>query len=314
MPLIINTNITSLTAQRHLSTNTNALQKTMERLASGYRINRAGDDAAGLQLSENLRAQIRGTQKALSNIQDGIGVLNIADGTMQTMEDNLQRVRELVIQAANDTYALPQRQAMATEIVQLLVDNDRIANTAEYNGVKLLDGSIPAFNAGTGLGGFFLQVGANDSATNDRIDVQPAMADMRIVGGAGPMGTAMQTIFTAVGSNGGPALITSNTNMDIENNSEAQKLLTVIDLAISEINVRRGNLGAFVNRLEGTANNAAISIENLSASESRIRNVDVAAESANLVRNQILQQASSTILAQANQTPALALQLLQGAG
>src|SRR5688572_19619983 len=138
MPLIVNTNVTSLNAQRHLSSNTNMLQKTMEKLSSGYRINRAGDDAAGLQLSENLRAQIRGSKKALDNTQDGINVLNIADGSLQTVTDSLQRLRELAVQAANDTYNTSQRSAMQVEIEQLLADIDRIALATKFNGVELL--------------------------------------------------------------------------------------------------------------------------------------------------------------------------------
>lgn len=305
MPLIINTNVPSLVAQRHLGNNTNALQKTMEKLASGFRINRAGDDAAGLQLSENLRAQIRGSQKALANVQDGIGVLNIADGSFQTIQDNLQRVRELIVQAANDTYATAQRDAIANEVVQLLTDNDRIAQSAEFNGVKLLDGSISVYDVATNpSGGFFLQVGPNEDAVIDRIDVQPALIDMRSTG-AGPFGLIMANIFD------GTALVTSNADGTIDSNSEAQALLNFIDQAMTEVNLRRGFLGAFVNRLEGVASNLAITIENLSASESRIRNVDVAAESGQLTRNQILQQASNAMLAQANQAPSLALQLLQ---
>lgn len=290
MPLIINTNVSSMNAQRYLGNNTSALQKTMEKLSSGYRINRAGDDAAGLQLSENLRSQIRGSQKALDNTQDGINVLNLADGAMQTMTDNLQRIRELTIQAASDTYNATQRSAIQGEIVQLLADIDRIASSTTFNGVSLFP---------TAATSFILQVGANSTANVDTIDVGAALgnATSNGLGITSWNGTALTVNMAVNGTAGG---------------NVARTFLGQVDAAILAVNTRRGNLGAFVNRLEGAANNLSISVENLSASESRIRNVDVAMESSNLTRNQILQQASNTILAQANQSPQLAIQLLQG--
>lgn len=286
MPLVINTNVMSLTAQRNLGNNTNMLQKTMEKLASGYRINRAGDDAAGLQLSEKLRAQIRGSKKALDNTQDGMNVLNIADGALQTITDNLQRVRELAVQSANDTYNTAQRSALQVEIVQMLSDIDRIANSTTFNGVDLLSSATPST--------FILQVGANNTAGVDTIDVATAL------------GTSTSAVLGINTWNG--ATLTSN----IDTGSNARTFIGLLDTALTNVNTKRGNLGAFVNRLEGTINNLSIGVENLSSSESRIRNVDVALESANLTRNQILQQASNTILAQANQAPQLALNLLKG--
>jgi flagellin len=138
MPITINTNVAALNAQRNVESNTAGLNKSLERLASGFRINRAGDDAAGLQISETLRSQIRGSKQALSNAQDGINVLNIVDGAQGVIQDNLQRVRELTVQAANDTLASTQRTAIATEITQRLSDVDRIANSTTFNGVNLL--------------------------------------------------------------------------------------------------------------------------------------------------------------------------------
>ena len=144
MPIAINTNIMSLSAQRHLTSHTSALQRTGEKLASGYRINRAADDAAGLQISERLRAQIRGSRKALDNTQDAINFLNVAEGAMAQMGENLQRVRELIIQAQNDTYATAQRNAMAAEITQLFAENDRISESTQYNGIHMLNESFTA--------------------------------------------------------------------------------------------------------------------------------------------------------------------------
>lgn len=286
MPLTINTNVSSLNAQRYLSNNTNMLQKTMEKLASGYRINRAGDDAAGLQLSENLRSQIRGSQKALDNTLDGLNVLNIADGALQIAADNFQRMRELAIQASSDTYNGAQRAAIQVEVEQLLADVDRIALATKFNGVDLLSAATPA--------NFIIQVGANTVVGVDTIDVVATLGDAR----ANTLGVA---------SWNGTAL-TAN----IDTGVNARAFINEIDAALTALNTRRGTLGAMVNRLEGTSSNLSIGIENLSSSESRIRNVDVALESANLTRNQILQQASNTVLAQANQSPQLALQLLQG--
>jgi flagellin len=288
MPLIINTNVSSLSAQRHLSINTGMLHKTMEKLSSGYRINRAGDDAAGLQLSEKLRSQIRGSQKALDNTQDGLNILNIADGALQTITDSLQRVRELTVQAGNDTYNTAQRSAMQVEITQLLSDVDRIANATKFNGVDLLSTSTPT--------SFILQVGANTTANVDTIDIATAL------------GTSTATVLGIALWNG--TALTSA----MDTGANARTLMGQIDTAITAVNTKRGNLGAFVNRLEGSINNLSTGVENLAASESRIRNVDVALESANLTRNQILQQAANTILAQANQTPQLALSLLRGGG
>lgn len=282
MPLIINTNITAMNAQRHLSNNTSQLAKSMEKLASGFKINRAGDDAAGLQISENLRSQIRGSQKALANVQDGINVLNIADGGLAVITENLQRMRELAVQAANDTYSAAQRTAVEGELDQLSAEITRISDSVEFNGVSLLDGS----NAN-----FIIQVGANETA-NDELDLATA-------GAANPFG---DIDATALGVNDAAIVVTSN--------ATAQTSIGLIDTALDTVNTRRSTIGALTNRLESAGQNLMTAIENLSASESSIRNVDVAAESASLVRNQILQQASASILAQANQSPSLALNLL----
>jgi len=287
MPLVINTNTMSMNAQRNLTNNTSLLSKSLEKLASGYRINRAGDDAAGLQLSEGLRSQIRGSQKAYDNVQDGLNLLNIADGSFETITNNLQRIRELVVQSANDTYATAQRLAIGSEIDQLRADIDRIANASRFNGVQLLNSSTPA--------SFFIQLGPNNNATVDALDI------------IGALGETRASVATSAGGLGLTALATTA----VTDSTTARTYLGVIDTAISTLLSKRATLGAYVNRLEGAANNLLNSIENLSSAESRIRNVDVAMESANMTRNQILQQASATVLSQANQTTGLALQLLQ---
>ncbi|WP_303673843.1 flagellin N-terminal helical domain-containing protein [Vampirovibrio chlorellavorus] len=276
MPLVVNTNVSSINAQRYLTNNTAALGKTMEKLASGYRINRAGDDAAGLQVSEKLRAQIRGSQKALDNVQDGINMLNIADGAYQSITDAVQRMRELAVQAANDTYSSAQRSAMQIEYDSLASGISQMAQAAQFNGIHLLDASTPA--------NLNLQITANQGGNADDLDVVSALIDITSVALDGSM----------------------------LSHASAQTAIQTLDSALDSINAARGRLGAFTNRLEYTAQNLATNVENTSASESRVRNVDVAAESASLARNQILQQASQAMLAQANQAPQLALQLLRG--
>jgi flagellin len=281
MPLIINTNVSSLNAQRALSRNTTALGKSLEKLSSGFRINRAGDDAAGLQISEILRGQIRGSQKALENTQSGLSVLQIADGSLEMITENLQRIRELTVQGANDTNDVAQRTAIAQEINARRSDIDRIANASQFNNKVLLDGSQSAANT------FVLQVGPNDAAGADEIDISTAFDDAQ----SANLGIAAAVAFA--------------------NNAAGQAYLTTVDTALDAVNTQRATIGSFMNRLESAASNLQNSIENLSSAESTIRNTDVAMESANMTRNQILQQASTTILAQANQSPQLALKLLQ---
>lgn len=279
MPIYTSTNISSLTAQRSLGINTNALNKSLERLSTGYRINRANDDAAGVQISELLRTQIRGSQKALDNTQDGINVLNIADGTYETITNNLQRIRELVVQGSNDTNGTDQRIAIKSELDQLSSEIDRIIRTTKFNGKTLLDGSQPTM---------ILQVGANGT-TNDQINVSSVFSNNL---------TANLGVDVA--------------NLTVNSTTNAQLTLNALDTAIGTITSRRATLGAFINRLEATTQNLQISIENQTAAESRIRNVDVAAESSKLVSSQILQQAAASILTQANQTPQIALNLIGG--
>jgi flagellin len=281
MPLYINSNVSSLNAQRYLNQNSSALSSSMEKLSSGYRINKAGDDAAGLALSEKLRSQIRGSQKAEDNVQDGINVLNIADGALQSVTDYLQRMRELAVQAGNDTYNTAQRSSMKAEFDQLASGINQISSSTQFNGVKLLNGSLTSMK---------LQIGANAVSGVDTIDLQASK------------------VFNTTNAN---ALgITSS--LSLASNSSALATISALDTAISTINTQRGAIGALSNRLTTTASNLATNVENTSSSEARIRDVDVASESAKMSQYQILQQAASAMLSQANQTPQLALQLLKG--
>ncbi|MDH4378971.1 MAG: flagellin [Vampirovibrionales bacterium] len=278
MSLGINTNVSSINAQRNLANNVLALGKSMEKLSSGYRINKAGDDAAGLTISENLRAQIRGSKKALDNVQDGINVLNITDGALNSISGNLQRMRELAVQAGNDTNSAASRTAMKTEFDALSTEITRISDATNFNGVQLLDGTTASIN---------IQLGPGSAAGSNVLNVASfGDIDATILGVA----TAATPLAT---------------------NANAIATIALVDTAIGTVNTRRSGIGAVANRLENAASNLMSSVENLSAAESRIRDVDVAAESAALVRNQVLQQASAAMLSQANQLPSVALSLLK---
>lgn len=300
MPLVINTNLMSLTAHRHVAGNTQMLSKSMEKLASGFRINKAGDDAAGLQLSENLRAQIRGSQKALENTQDAINLLNILDGVHQTMHDSMQRIRELVIQGANDTYSASQRLVIREEIRQIHFEMGRVLGSTQFNGVALT--GVPAT-----IQNLNIQVGANSGDTLDLSDVLgDAVANTMLQDGTG------LKMYSPLYLNGN-----RDTWTDYLSNTTTPPAIFYatemgVDPGMQQLNIMRGRLGAAVNRLEGIATNLQLNIENLSAAESRIRDVDVAEESAKLTRAQILQQSSAAMLSQANISPNIALQLLQG--
>ena len=284
MGIVVNTNLQSLNAQRFLTMNTKNLAKTFEKLASGYRINKAGDDAAGLQISEGLRSQIRGADQAAANAQDGINVLNTADGAYDTITNNLQRMRELTVQGANDTLSTNQRSSIKKELDQLSADITRIAQATEFNGKKLMDGTSTTYK---------IQVGANQATATNTVNIGN-------VGGTATFGSALAT---TLGVGAASLVITSN--------ASALRTISNIDRALTRVGNRRASIGAMVNRMEGTINNLNTAYENFSASESRIRNVDVAKESANLSRNQILQQASSSILSQANASTQIAGSLLR---
>lgn len=284
MGLVINTNIPSLIAQRNLSQNTQNLNKSLERLASGYKINRAVDDAAGLSISESLRGQIRGTEKAIGNTQDGVNILQIAEGALSVIGENLQRIRELTVQAANDTNSTNERNAIKAEVKARIDDIDRIAQTTKGNNVYLLNGLSTQFT---------LQIGANSTAATNTLNLGPIF---------------QKSTASALFSTG---TMTADVSAAYVSGGSCRNFLADIDRAINNVFSRRSTLGAYQNRLESTVQSLSITVENLRASESRIRNVDIASETATLTKNQILQQASTSILAQANQTPALAMQLLK---
>lgn len=280
MAFSVMTNVASLNAQRHLGRSQSTLNSSMGRLASGLRINRAGDDAAGLAISENLKSQIRSLGQAERNANDGVSLLQTAEGGMNEMSGVVTRMRELAMQSSTDTVGNTERAFIQQEFTALMSEIDRIAEVTEFNGTSLLDGTATALD---------FQVGIHNTA-NDRITV--AVDDMH----AAILGTG----------GGGAALSTT----DISTKAGAQAALDIIDASISDISAGRADIGAAENRLQVTVANLGTARENLSAANSRIRDTDVAEESAQLTRSNILLQAGASVLAQANQAPQIALSLL----
>ena len=278
--LSIVTNVQSLNAQRNLSSTTRALSGNFQKLSSGLRINRAGDDAAGLAISESFKAQVRSLGQAERNAGDGISMLQTAEGAMNEVSGILGRMRELAVQSSTDTIADSQRAFLDQEFQALEAEIDRIAAVTEFNGTTLLNGSAT---------GISFQVGVNNTS-NDRISI--SFADVR---------------STALGSSGSGGTISAQA---LTSQSGAQATIAVIDSAISDVVSARSTIGATENRLQVTVSNLSSARENLSAANSRIRDVNVAEETAALTRNNILQQAGVSVLAQANQAPSLALSLL----
>ena len=276
MGLRINTNVASLTAQRNMFNVTGKLQGNFARLASGQRIASASDDAAGLAISERMRSQIRSYSVASRNAQDGLSLAQTAEGAMEELSNIVTRMRELAMQSANGTYSQEDRDVLEEEFVALYTEIDRVATDSEFNGNNLLDGTFATVN---------IQVGIEDGEviTLDMEDLQSAN-----LGG----GTGLQ-------------------NLSILTDVGASAALFFNDTATTEIYTSRGNVGAQANRLNSAMRSILNARENLSAAESRIRDVDVAEETAELTKNSIMQQAAVSVLAQANSQPQIALSLLQ---
>ena len=275
MALRVNTNISSLTAQRHLADVTTRLQSNFQRLASGLRISVASDDPAGLGISERMRAQIRSISQAARNGLNGVGLVQTGEGALHEVNSDLIRMRELAMEAANGTFNTGDRLTLNAEFSALLTEVDRIANTTAFNGVNLLNNSA---------GSIDIQIGTESGDT-----INLAFTDTTIAG---------------LGLTGASFDVTTVTN--------AVAALNTIDSAIDTVIMSRGQLGAAQNQVETAIRSLRNAEQNLAAAESRIRDVDVAFETADLTRNSILQQASVSILAQANLQPQIALSLLQG--
>ncbi len=273
MGLRVNTNIAALSAQRNLASVSGRLSGNFSRLSSGLRIATAADDAAGLGISERMRGQIRSLAVASRNAQDGVSLAQTTEGALQEVNNNLNRMRELAIQAANGTLTTADRATLDTEFQALITEIDRVSTQTTFNGVALLDGTVTSLD---------LQVGTSAGET-----ITVTLSDMT--------GTALSIM-----------------GEDVTSAANASAVLGVIDAAIDQVTTARGALGAAQNRLTSSIASILNTRENLSAAESRIRDVDVALETADLTRNSILQQAAVSVLAQANTQPQLALTLLQG--
>ncbi len=279
MGLRINTNVASLNAQRNLGSTRISMNKSLEKLSSGQRINRAGDDAAGLAISENLKAQIKGLGQAERNAEDGISLVQIAEGALGEVSNILIRLRELSVQAASDTIGSTERKFLNVEFEQLTSEVDRIANSTEFNRVPLLNGTGAVFD---------IQIGTRNDPISDRLTFDASSADVNVA---------------ALGLN----------LASVSDKISAQNSLTSIDQAIISVSGIRADFGALQNRLQSTVNNIQTSIENLAAANSRVRDTDVAAETAELTKQNILMTAGTSVLAQANSSTNNALSLIQAA-
>lgn len=277
--MIINHNLGALNANRQMGVNQANAGKSMEKLSSGLKINRAGDDAAGLAISEKMRGQIRGLDQASANAQDGISLIQTAEGGLSETQNILQRMRELAVQGANDTNVKDDRDQIGQEVKQLQEEIDRIAKSTEFNTKSLLNTDAKA-------GTIVFQVGANKD----------------------------QSIALDISNMSASSLGVSATAVSISNTTDSKtisKAISTIDKAINKVSTERAKLGAYQNRLEHTIANLGTSSENLTSAESRIRDVDMAKEMSTFSKNNILSQAAQAMLAQANQQPQQVLQLLR---
>ncbi len=296
MALSINTNVASLNVQRNMSVNQGQLAKSMQRLSSGLRINTAGDDAAGLAISENMRGQIRSMNQATKNANDGVSLIQTAEGSLNETSAILVRMRELATQSATGTVGSTERSYIQGEMNKLSSEIDRIAQSTEFNGQHLLNGTLSG--GSQKINTMTFQIGARNVTNNDTIDLN--ITD-----------TSTKAIFKNKTDTVTLNSTATTGALNVSDQTSAQKALDTLDSASISISKERANLGATQNRLQSTINNLQVAVENTSASESRIRDVDVASETAIMTRNNILTQAGTAILSQANQAPQAALSLLR---
>ena len=332
MALYVNTNINSMIAQRSMSSATSGLQKAITRLSTGYKVNQAGDDAAGLCVAQGLDTQIRGNKRAVLNVEDGLNMMYIAEGGMDAATEDLQRIRELCIQAANGIYSEDQQQTIMNEIKERLADLDVIANTTTFNGLNLTNGKNTK--------GVVLQAGSGGDKANNTIDVTSALTDLNAsslgialnivpIGTTGtntPMTAAQAAAYMTkagetvkyIDTDGSEKTTTGTYNPADPLEVSAQNwtgdairtYIDKLDEAINKISKNRSQLGAYENRLQSVSNNLTSMNENYERSKSQIMDADMAEESAAMVKYQVLQQTSAAMLAQANQIPSIAMQLL----
>ncbi len=278
----INHNMSAIFANRHLQKVADHMDKSIEKLASGERINRAGDDASGLAVSEKMRTQINGLLQAEKNSQNGLSFIQVAEGSLQQINEILQRIRMLSVQSANGIYSNADRMQIQVEVSQLIEEVDRIATSAEFNRMKMLTGT---YARGSKTGSMFFHVGPNQHQR------------MR----------AFISTMSAKSLN----LVDGNAKRSISTVGQANSMIGYIDLALDKLNRQRADLGAYYNRMENTINALSRSYENMLAADSRIRDVDMAAEMVEFTKNEILVKSGTAMLAQANQKTQLVLKLLQ---
>jgi len=290
--MIINHNMSAIFAHRQNKFNNWAINKNMEKLSSGMRINRAGDDASGLAVSEKMRAQIRGLQRAQKNTEDGISFIQTTEGYLQESQDILHRMREMAVQSANGVYTDEDRMQIQVEISQLVDEINRIASHAQFNGMNMLTGRFAVENGENSVtASMWLQIGGNMDQ-RERVHIGTMTAQGLGIQGTGGMPHAASFI-------------------SMSTPDKANISISVIDSALRKVNKQRADLGAYQNRLEYASRGLSVGAENMQAAESRIRDVDMAEEMVQFTKNQILVQSSTAMLAQANQQPQSVLQLLQ---
>jgi flagellin len=290
--MIINHNLSAIFANRQLKFTGWDVQKDIEKLSSGMRINRAGDDASGLAVSEKMRSQIRGLRRAEKNVEDGISFIQTAEGYLEESHAILQRLRELAVQAANGIYSIEDRLLIQVEISQLVDELDRIASHAQFNGMNILTGRFArATGENTITASMWLHIGAN---MDQRERVFIGTMNAQGLGLKNPVGLAHSATFISISSP-----------------DKANRAIGAIDQALIKVAKQRADLGAYQNRLEHTAKGLLTGYENLQAAESRIRDTDMAEQMVDFVKNQILLQSGTAMLAQANTTPQSVLQLLR---
>ncbi|MEE2815963.1 MAG: flagellin [Actinomycetota bacterium] len=305
MGMQINTNVSALNAYRNLSSTQNDLSKSLEKLSSGLRINRAADDAAGLAISEGLRSQVNGLNVAARNAQDGISVIQTAEGALTEVHSILQRMRDLAVQAGNDSNNPDSRAAITKEATELSAELGRITESTNFNGIALLKGD--------GTKTLSFQVGANGDASSQisvkLADLESALEGVVTIG----YGTPASDPDGIAGNADDVAAVAGTAVMAVEfgDKTEAAASITAIDKAITAISSQRAELGASQNRFESTINSLKVSAENLGAAESRIRETDMASEMVKFTAKNILSQAGTAMLAQANQSTQGVLQLLR---
>jgi len=290
--MIINHNISSIFSHRQLTLNNLESDKDIEKLSSGMKINRAGDDASGLAVSEKMRSQIRGLRRANQNTQDAISMIQTAEGYLEETVAILQRLRELAVQAANGIYDAQDRMMIQVEVSQMIAEIDRIASHAQFNGLNLLTGRFARFTGeNTVVASMWFHVGPN---MDQRIRAYIGTMNSQGLGLKSPVGNAATASF-----------------ISLSTPDKANMAIGMIDVALLKVNKQRADLGAYQNRLEKTSAGLMVGFENLQAAESRIRDTDMAEQMSLFVKNQILTQAANAMLAQANQKPQMVLQLLR---